>query len=125
MRNLFQEIELVEQLPGSFRHGAERVLRDMHGQTGFLRNQFVDSGQQGTAASQHNTAINEVGTLAQIAQAIGEHGGNIENLSMAVRAADFYEMHIDVEVRDLKHLNKIISELRRTPVVSAVSRLNG
>ncbi len=70
-------------------------------------------------------AINEVGTLAQIAQSIGENDGNIENLSMGVREADFYEMTVNVGVRDLKHLNRIIAGIRALPIVSSITRISG
>ncbi len=68
------------------------------------------------------TVINEPGTLAQIAQVIGEADGNIDNLRMTRRASDFTEMTIEVEVWDLEHLNRIIAGLRSKPVVSNVER---
>ena len=68
------------------------------------------------------TALNEPGTLAQIAQVIGENDGNIDNLRMLHRAADFTEMMIEVEVWDLAHLNRIIGGLRSKTVVSRVER---
>src|SRR5690606_25900357 len=71
----------------------------------------------------HVTALNEVGTLAQIAQVIGDHDGNISNVQITKRASDFYEMQIEVEVWDLKHLNRILAELRRKAVVSAAVRI--
>ena len=70
------------------------------------------------------TALNEPGSLAQIAQVIGEAAGNIENIRMANQAADFTEMVIDLEVRDLKHLNGIITGLRSKSVVSTVARVH-
>ena len=54
------------------------------------------------------TALNEPGTLAQIAQLIGEADGNIDNVRMVRRAPDFTEMLIEVEVWDLDHLTQII-----------------
>jgi GTP pyrophosphokinase len=69
------------------------------------------------------TALNEPGTLAQIAQLIGEADGNIDNVRMVRRAADFTEMAIEIEVRDLDHLTRIISGLRRKPVVNKVERV--
>ena len=69
------------------------------------------------------TALNEPGTLAQIAQLIGEADGNIDNVRMMRRAADFTEMAIEVEVRDLDHLTRIIGGLRSKPVVSKVERV--
>jgi guanosine-3',5'-bis(diphosphate) 3'-pyrophosphohydrolase len=71
------------------------------------------------------TAINEPGTLGQIATVIGDHAANIDNIVIKPLSADFREMTIDVEVKDLKHLNTVISHLRARPVVSKVERVNG
>jgi len=68
------------------------------------------------------TALNEPGSLAQIAQVIGEQDGNIDNVQMIRRAADFTDMLISVEVWDLAHLNRIISGLKSKTVVSNVER---
>ena len=56
--------------------------------------------------------------LAQIAQVIAEHDGNIDNISMTRRSPDFTELTIDLEVYDLKHLNAIIAQLRAKKVVA-------
>ncbi len=69
------------------------------------------------------TAVNAPGSLAEIASIVGETGGNIENLKMVRRAADFTEMQIEIEVYDLVHLNRIIAGLRAKPIVSKVERL--
>jgi GTP pyrophosphokinase len=69
------------------------------------------------------TALNEPGTLAQIAQEIGEADGNIDNVRMVRRATDFTEMAIDIEVWDLEHLTRIIGGLRAKSVVSKVERV--
>ena len=69
------------------------------------------------------TAINEPGTLAQIAQTIAENDANIANLRMVKNAPDFSIMVVDVEVRDLKHLTQLIAQIRLRPVVSAASRV--
>ena len=71
------------------------------------------------------TAINEPGTLGQIATVIGDLAANIDNIVIKPLSADFREMIIDVEVADLKHLNAIISHLRARPVISKVERVNG
>ena len=70
-------------------------------------------------------SINEPGTLAQIAQVIAEHDGNIDNIRMKRRSPDFTEMLIDLEVYDLKHLTAIIAQLRAKAVVADVERVNG
>jgi GTP pyrophosphokinase len=69
------------------------------------------------------TALNEPGTLGQIARLIGEADGNIDNVRMVRRAADFTEMAIEVEVWDLEHLTQIITGLQGKSVVSKVERV--
>jgi guanosine-3',5'-bis(diphosphate) 3'-pyrophosphohydrolase len=70
-------------------------------------------------------SINEPGTLAQVAQVIADHDGNIDNVSMKRRTQDFTDLTIDLSVFDLKHLNAIIGELRAKRVVSRVERVTG
>ncbi|WAC26491.1 MULTISPECIES: RelA/SpoT family protein [unclassified Ancylobacter] len=70
-------------------------------------------------------ATNEPGSLAQIAQVIGERDGNIDNVRMSSRSADFTRIVIDIGVYDLRHLNGIIADLRARAVVSSVERVNG
>jgi (p)ppGpp synthase/HD superfamily hydrolase len=70
-------------------------------------------------------SVNEPGSLAQIAQVIAEHDGNIDNIRMTRRAPDFTDVLIDLEVYDLKHLTAIIAQLRAKPMVAKVERVNG
>jgi len=70
-------------------------------------------------------SVNEPGSLAQIAQVIAEHDGNIDNIRMTRRAPDFTDVQIDLEVYDLQHLNAIIAQLRAKPVVAKAERVNG
>ncbi len=63
-------------------------------------------------------SFNEPGSLARIAQTISDNDGNIDNIRMARRTSDFHEVVIDLEVWDLKHLNRIINQLRTRPNVS-------
>ncbi len=69
------------------------------------------------------TAPNEPGTLAKIAEVIGNADGNIDNLKLTRRASDFAELKIEIEVYDLAHLNRIIFGLKQTQIVSAVERV--
>jgi len=70
-------------------------------------------------------SVNEPGSLAQIAQVIAEHDGNIDNIRMTRRAPDFTELQIDLEVYDLKHLTAILAQLRAKPAVAKAERVNG
>ncbi|MFO1173406.1 MAG: bifunctional (p)ppGpp synthetase/guanosine-3',5'-bis(diphosphate) 3'-pyrophosphohydrolase [Hyphomicrobiaceae bacterium] len=69
------------------------------------------------------TVLNQPGTLAQIAQVIGDQDGNIDQLKMTERASDFTKMEIELEVWDLEHLNRIMAGLKAKPVVSSVERV--
>ena len=68
------------------------------------------------------TAMNEPGSLAQIATVIGEVDGNIQNIRMTNQVADYTEMLIDLDVWDLQHLNEILTGLRAKDVVSSARR---
>jgi len=67
-------------------------------------------------------AINAPGTLAEIAQLIGESGSNIDRIEMRNRQVDYTDMLITLEVYDLKHLNDILSGLRSQKVVASAER---
>ncbi|CAN5157279.1 bifunctional (p)ppGpp synthetase/guanosine-3',5'-bis(diphosphate) 3'-pyrophosphohydrolase [soil metagenome] len=71
------------------------------------------------------TAINEPGTLAQVAQVTADNDANISNIRIVKSAPDFSVMLLDVEVFDLKHLTRLLAQLRARPVVSTVQRVNG
>ena len=70
-------------------------------------------------------SLNEPGSLAQIAVVIAENDGNIDNIKMIPKAADFHEILIDLEVWDLKHLTRIINQLRAKPIIASATRVNG
>ena len=70
-------------------------------------------------------SVNEPGSLAQVAQVIAEHDGNIDNIRMTRRAPDFTDLLIDLEVYDLKHLTAILAQLRAKPIVAKAERVNG
>ncbi|WP_232631229.1 RelA/SpoT family protein [Methylobacterium sp. Leaf118] len=85
----------------------------------------VDGSQERFPAKIALESINEPGTLAQIAQVIAEHDGNIDNVSMKRRTQDFTDIAIDLSVPDLKHLTAIVADLRGKRTVSRVERVNG
>ena len=66
---------------------------------------------------------NEPGALANLCAVIARHDGNISNLKITERSADFFEFLVDVEVNDVKHLNGIMAALNATSAVSTVKRV--
>ena len=68
------------------------------------------------------TIANEPGSLGTLSTVIGRNGGNIINLRITSRSVDFWDLLIDIQVHDLKHLTNIIAVLRATPVINQVDR---
>ena len=68
------------------------------------------------------TVVNKTGTLGHVAQTIADFESNISNLSLWQRDDSFYDLTLDIQVRDVNHANKVISALRGSSVVSAVER---
>jgi GTP pyrophosphokinase len=71
------------------------------------------------------TIANEPGNLGSLTTTIGKQGGNISNLKITNRSTDFFEIMIDIQVADVKHLTTIIAALRATPVINSVERARG
>jgi GTP diphosphokinase / guanosine-3',5'-bis(diphosphate) 3'-diphosphatase len=65
--------------------------------------------------------------LAQVTQAIGDKGGNIDGLNLQAREGvrDFFELEILLEVFDVRHLTEIMSEIKSKASVSQVMRVTG
>jgi len=73
----------------------------------------------------HAEMDNAPGVLGELCSVIGKNSGNITNLKITNRTADFFEMLIDIEVQTAKHLNNVIAALRATPSVNHVDRAHG
>ena len=72
------------------------------------------------------TVINNVpGSLNALTEAIAQTGGNITNLRISRRAPDFFELVVDVEVDDVRHLSSIMAALRANPAIYQVERAHG
>jgi len=64
----------------------------------------------------------EPAALATVTNVIAKEMGNISNFKIINRSIDFFEILIDIEVRDVRHLNNIIANLRSKEVVQSVER---
>ena len=71
------------------------------------------------------TIRNAPGVLGQACTLIGEAGGNIVNLRMHHRQADFFDADFDIDVKDARHLTHIAAALRACPSVEEVDRGGG
>ncbi len=73
----------------------------------------------------HLSVSNTPGSLGDLSMVIAKSNGNISNLKIVNRARDFFDMLIDVEVKDVKHLTDVIAALRASPSVNSVDRARG
>jgi GTP pyrophosphokinase len=82
----------------------------------------VDEESEPMIGRLHLMVANEPGSLGDLSTIIGKNHGNISNLKITNRSIDFFEMLVDVEVQDAKHLSNIMAALRATPVIASVER---
>jgi len=68
------------------------------------------------------TVLHEPGSLGKLSTVIANNGGNISNLKTVGRSPQFFELVIDIEVRDVKHLTNLIAALRGIPSINSVER---
>ena len=71
------------------------------------------------------TILNKPGRLGKVTTVIAKNNGNISNINFSTRKKDFFEIIIDIEVRDINHLNNIIAALRLLNEVSTLNRIKG
>jgi GTP diphosphokinase / guanosine-3',5'-bis(diphosphate) 3'-diphosphatase len=65
---------------------------------------------------------NDAATLANLTNAIAKQDGAIANLKIVSRHEDFMESLVDVEVRDVTHLSRVIAGLRGASGIKGVER---
>ena len=67
---------------------------------------------------------NEPGALAELSNLVARAGTNISNLNIINRTISYFEILLDLDVKDLKHLTDIMTMLKGAKVISYVSRTN-
>jgi len=63
--------------------------------------------------------------LGKVTSIIAKNNGNISNINFSTRKKDFFEIIIDIEVRDVSHLSNIVAALRLISEVSSLNRVKG
>ncbi|MCX7338603.1 MAG: bifunctional (p)ppGpp synthetase/guanosine-3',5'-bis(diphosphate) 3'-pyrophosphohydrolase [Alphaproteobacteria bacterium] len=69
------------------------------------------------------TFHNKPGSLAATTTAISKQNSNIINLKITNRTEDFWELLVDIEVKDVDHLNNIKGTLRSLSITNHVERI--
>jgi GTP pyrophosphokinase len=84
-----------------------------------------EAGQSSHVGRIVTVLSNRPGAMAALTTAIAKGQGNISNLKITDRSADFFEIMLDIEVRNVRHLTNIIAALRANPTVNSVERARG
>ena len=69
--------------------------------------------------------INKPNSFSALTTVIGKNNGNISNLKITNRSPEFFDVLVDIEVKDTKHLTNIIAALRANTAINSVDRTKG
>ena len=89
--------------------------------------EFLPSGRSDGKNPSHTARISVIGAndpaaLANLTNAIAKQEGAVANLKVVNRQPDFIEALVDVDVRDVAHLSKVIAGLRGAVGIKGVER---
>jgi GTP pyrophosphokinase/guanosine-3',5'-bis(diphosphate) 3'-pyrophosphohydrolase len=104
---------------------------DVLSSTDIHPDQWLDLGwrrnaKQSSAVARITMTVEHVpGALADLTRLIGEADGNLVNIKTLKRSSVSFDMVMDVEVRDNRHLIQIIAALRTSAYVIAAERSHG
>ena len=89
-----------------------------------------DAAEVARSKSLHTGRISAIvnntsGALATLTNAVAKQDGSITNLKVTNRQQDFFEVLLDVEVRDVRHLNNVLAGLRAAGSVTQAERAKG
>ena len=67
--------------------------------------------------------VNEAGAMGILCTVIATRKGNISNLKIIERNPSYFDVIVDIEVRDLDHITVIAAALRKETLINDVERL--
>ena len=82
-----------------------------------------DARTDGATGRIRAVLYNRPGTLAEMAGVFASSKANVVNLEMTQRDDPFHTYEVDLEVRDLAHLTRIVSALRASDAVAQAERI--
>lgn len=68
---------------------------------------------------------NQAGSLGALCSRIADYDGNISNIKIMERTEDFFNVVVDIEVEDVKHMSNIVAALRADKLIKSVKRVRG
>ncbi len=104
------------------------VLAEIEDDAGEWLDMFWGDGADAVARYRTRIAVilaNEPGALGSMCTGIGALGANIDNLRIVDRKQSYYSVMVDIEVRDFRHLHRILKALTNQQRVDSVDRISG
>ena len=81
------------------------------------------AAQQSASTGRVTATVEHVpGALADLTKMVGEAGGNLTNIKTVKRSPSFFDMILDIEVSDNRHLSQVIAALRTSAYVVSAKR---
>ena len=78
---------------------------------------------QSVATARIISAIENIpGALADVTKLIGEAGANLINIATVGRSSAFFDVMMDIEVKDKRHLSQVIAAIRTSIYVVTTQR---
>ena len=74
----------------------------------------------GSPRKEGNTAT----ALAEVANIVAKAEANIINLNITYRTLSYFEILLDIEIRNVEQLNNLILSMRAEKLISYVARAN-
>jgi (p)ppGpp synthase/HD superfamily hydrolase len=66
--------------------------------------------------------LNEPGALAALCTVIGQQAGNITQIQLTERNLNFFTFILDIDVKNLEHIQSIVAVLRSNKYIESVDR---
>jgi GTP pyrophosphokinase len=66
--------------------------------------------------------LNEPGSLSALTSIIAKNDANITNIRIVTRSAEFFDILVDVEVKNAQHLTDVLAAMRATPAIHSAER---
>jgi len=82
-------------------------------------------GEYRAASSIELTVRNEVGGLSELASVIARYNVSVTNIRFTKRTPDFFDLVIDVGVKDIQNLTQLLTAMRATNTTISAQRREG
>ncbi len=105
--------------------GCKNAREDRHDATHWIPVEWEDAPEGEFPVDIRVSVVNQRGALATVAAVIAEMGANVENVALEERDGRHSDLLFTVDVKDRKHLARIMRRVRRLDLVRRINRSKG